>query len=90
MRNLLLMKMDIEGNEGRALEGARTLLSTFPPCFVQIELVPRFLAHAGTPIDRVIENLEEAGYNTSLADPVAGGAFLLWQRDLLGCLSRLH
>uniref|UniRef100_A0A7S1SEP2 Methyltransferase FkbM domain-containing protein n=1 Tax=Alexandrium catenella TaxID=2925 RepID=A0A7S1SEP2_ALECA len=90
MKNLLLMKMDIEGNEGRALEGARTLLATFPPCYIQIELVPRFLKNAGTSIGSVIELLNDAGYNTTFADPVNGNSFLTWQKDLLGCLWRMH
>uniref|UniRef100_A0A7S2HGT9 Methyltransferase FkbM domain-containing protein n=1 Tax=Alexandrium andersonii TaxID=327968 RepID=A0A7S2HGT9_9DINO len=90
MKNLVLMKMDIEGSEGHALEGAETLMSTFPPCFLQIELIAKYLDAAGTPIRDVLDRLNAWGYETMFADPVVGKAFLAWQRDTKECVRRLQ
>merc|ERR1719421_991824 len=53
LKKVLVMKMDIEGNEGRALHGATQFLKEHPPCYLMVELKPTWLQNAGTPIEDV-------------------------------------
>merc|ERR1719373_269322 len=89
LEKLMAMKMDIEGNEGKALKGAVKLLAKFPPCFLMIELNPLWLEEVGTPCDTVKQQLDGAGYNTEAIDCGADvQTYTLLQRNLKECAVR--
>lgn len=60
---VLSAKVDIEGNEGRFLQGAKTFFSKHPPCYLMIELIHEWLEAAGTPLPKILAQLKEWGYN---------------------------
>jgi len=58
-----ILKVDIEGAEGQALEGAsRTLAGDHPPRLVFLELHPEYLPQFATTREAVLKHLTEAGY----------------------------
>jgi FkbM family methyltransferase len=63
LRELKLVKLDIEGAEVRALRGARDLLKAHRPVFI-IEVEPGHLERQGTSIEQLARLLEEARYET--------------------------
>lgn len=89
-RKVLVMKMDIEGNEGRAFAGATKFLGTSPPCFLMVELSTSWLANAGTPLADVRSSLEKFGYEVG---PDVGSkpvdTYFLQQKDVEGCIQRV-
>eukprot|EP00747_Dinoflagellata_sp_TGD_P183946 gnl/TRDRNA2_/TRDRNA2_39185_c0_seq1.p1 gnl/TRDRNA2_/TRDRNA2_39185_c0~~gnl/TRDRNA2_/TRDRNA2_39185_c0_seq1.p1 ORF type:complete len:317 (+),score=41.56 gnl/TRDRNA2_/TRDRNA2_39185_c0_seq1:94-1044(+) len=88
MRNLLAMKMDIEGSEGRALEGARELLAAYPPCFMVIEVNP-----ARVDVEHIGSLLRRAGYDLSQTCwrcQAYNVPHFLKQADFDSCIARLH
>jgi len=89
LRNVLVAKMDIEGNEGKALKGATRLLKEAPPCYLMIELSADFLGAAGTPIEEVTKLLGDAGYDVSAVHSYGIDTYRLQQKDLGACLKRL-
>jgi len=86
---VLVAKMDIEGNEGQALLGAKEFLASSPPCYLFIELQPEWLKRAGTTIESVLKQLEDANYDTSTVNPTAVNTYKLPQRDMPSCVNRL-
>lgn len=83
------MKMDIEGNEGRALKEAKRLLAN-PPCILNIELNRKFLSRAGTPREDVVEMLRHAGYNISTDGRPSITSDLYFQTDFESCKARFQ
>jgi FkbM family methyltransferase len=59
-----LLKLDLEGFELRALNGARQLLAARPPAFVLVEVVDAFLRSNGGSAAALFENLRRAGYHS--------------------------
>jgi FkbM family methyltransferase len=57
-----LVKMDIQGGEGHALEGMRRCLADNPGCRLMIEYWPRGLAACGTPAMPLLDRLTELGF----------------------------
>jgi len=90
MSNVLYAKMDIEGNEGRAIAGAQNFFSHSPPCALFIELNPTFLASAGTSPQEIKRQLDHFGYDVYLNFVQMGVNHEFRQRDYNGCVSRLH
>mmetsp|Transcript_50228 Transcript_50228/g.116615 ORF Transcript_50228/g.116615 Transcript_50228/m.116615 type:complete len:305 (+) Transcript_50228:98-1012(+) len=90
MMKLLYMKMDIEGSEGRALQGAKKLLSKAPPCHVSVELNPVLLERVGSHFNDVVARLEGAGYDTRAIPLGESNTFSVTQRNLQHCLQRLR
>jgi FkbM family methyltransferase len=90
LQKVLAMKMDIEGSEGHALEGAAKFMAEYPPCYLMTEIQPTMLEHAGTPCPEVRRHLETAGYSTSPITCDTVQTVFLQQRDLQKCLSRFQ
>jgi FkbM family methyltransferase len=93
LQNVLAMKIDIEGHEGKALQGATNLLAKYPPCYIMIEMNPEWLQRAGTPCDSVKGQLQSAGYgvqdiNCSPHD-WSMDTYFLEHSDVQTCLRRL-
>ena len=86
---ILVAKMDIEGNEGQALLGAKELLASSPPCYLVIELQPEWLNRAGTSIQSVLKQLEASNYDTSTVEPTTVNTYKLPQRNMSSCVNRL-
>lgn len=63
VRNIQAIKMDIEGGELRALQGAVKLLQTERPLLV-CELLTSHTSHMGYKPEEVIQLLESIGYKT--------------------------
>ena len=57
-----LLKMDIEGAEGRALVGLRRMLAARRIDRVLVELHPRMLLDQGMSVERVVDDLRGFGY----------------------------
>lgn len=90
LQKVLAMKMDIEGNEGRAFKGATRFLEEFPPCYLLVELVAEWLEKAGTPCESVKQLLDRAGYDLGEAKEIKCNQddIMLKQRDMAKCLAR--
>ena len=61
-RQIRLLKIDVEGHEQSVLHGARQLLSKRRCDAVLMELNPAALAGAGTTVDDLVAEMDEAGY----------------------------
>ena len=61
-RQIRLLKIDVEGHERSVLHGARQLLSKRRCDAVLMELNPAALAAAGTTVDDLVAEMDEAGY----------------------------
>jgi hypothetical protein len=57
-----LLKMDIEGAEGRALQGLSRSLASRRVARILLEVHPRHLLDQGTSAERVISCLRDHGY----------------------------
>jgi FkbM family methyltransferase len=57
-----VLKMDIEGAEGRALDGLQRALADRRIRFLVLELHPEFLRNQGTSVERVVATLRGYGY----------------------------
>lgn len=90
LSNVFYAKVDIEGNEGRALAGGQELFSKYPPCVLFIELVPGFLSSAGTSVEKVKDMLTGYGYDSLRAKPEGSYNWEFWQKDFDKCVSRLQ
>lgn len=74
-----LLKIDIEGAELLALEGARGLLERFSPAVI-VEVTPRFLAAFDSSVEELFILMASFGYRAFRIDetelvPVGGGDF---------------
>ena len=86
LKNVLLAKVDIEGNEGRLFEGGQTFFSTHAPCILHIELNPDFLINAGTSLDKVKEQIRGFGY---VQKSMSGYDYIMHQEDQSACFARV-
>merc|ERR1712232_1369849 len=83
LTQLLVAKIDIEGSEGHAIEGAMKLFANTPPCMLMIELNSDWLQRAGTPLNSVVLRLHDVGYDTSsinMSEEIA--TYFLKQQDM--------
>lgn len=90
LKNVLVAKVDIEGSEGKFLQGAEQLLADNPPCYLMMELNPSFLKNAGTPVPFIEDLLRKAGYERKeqMQEPNRTDDALFVQEDLEGCKAR--
>lgn len=89
LQKVLAAKIDIEGSEGRMLNGGSTFISNHAPCFLITELTPALLEKAGTPYKSVLNTLSQAGYGSLTALPGAPDHYYIEQHDLPACISRV-
>ena len=68
-KNLAVIKMDIEGSEGLALQGGRKVFIDMKIPYIVTEFSPRMLREAGTDPIKYVQEFIDAGYD------VAEGAF---------------
>merc|ERR1712232_852297 len=68
MRRVGLMKIDVEGWEGKVLYGCKRLFTEAPPCMIKLEMSDSFLALAGTPRKEVQQFLSAHGYIETARD----------------------
>lgn len=68
-----LMKVDVEGFEGRVLDGAARLLAGGVPCV--LELHPRQLSLSGDSADAVSARLIDHGYSLEVVDRNPNGLY---------------
>jgi FkbM family methyltransferase len=58
-----VIKIDVEGAEGKVLEGMRNLLhSPTRPAHLFIEFHPQFLSKFGTSLPQILNQIEQTGY----------------------------
>jgi FkbM family methyltransferase len=86
LKSVVVMKSDIEGNEGRMLRGGYTFFTKYPPCYLQFELHPDWLKSAGTPYTEVLQVLTDFGYK--MAHHMGGYDYQFEQNDMASCLKR--
>jgi hypothetical protein len=67
-RQIRLLKIDVEGHERSVLRGARRLFTQRKCDAVLMELNPGALASAGTSVDDLVADMEEAGYEPFKVD----------------------
>jgi FkbM family methyltransferase len=58
-----VVKMDVEGHEGRVLRGMRGILARTPGIRILMEFAPEMMARAGVPAAEVVALLEGFGLN---------------------------
>eukprot|EP00747_Dinoflagellata_sp_TGD_P125128 gnl/TRDRNA2_/TRDRNA2_174111_c1_seq9.p1 gnl/TRDRNA2_/TRDRNA2_174111_c1~~gnl/TRDRNA2_/TRDRNA2_174111_c1_seq9.p1 ORF type:complete len:288 (-),score=27.73 gnl/TRDRNA2_/TRDRNA2_174111_c1_seq9:362-1225(-) len=91
MRRVLVMKLDVEGFEGRSLLGAQDLMGAAPPCLLMVELNAGWMRRAGTPMHRLFNYLESQGYSTQDArnwtSKFRQFDVFFWQKDIAKCIS---
>ncbi len=67
-KNLALIKLDIEGSEGKAIEGGRDLIVKYHIPFIYMEWAPSRLRLKGTEPRSFLEFYEKNGYKISKID----------------------
>lgn len=67
-KNIALLKMDIEGSEGKAIESGIELISEYHIPFLFIEFNPDYLKMQGTDPKHFLETFERNGYKISTID----------------------
>ena len=67
-KNLALIKLDIEGSEGNAIEGGIDLIIEYHIPFILLEFSPRLLKLKGTDPKIFLEMFENNGYKISKKD----------------------
>ena len=65
-KNLALIKMDIEGSEGKAIEGGIELINEYHVPYILIEFTPRTLIEHGTDPKKFLELFIDNGYHIKL------------------------
>lgn len=71
-KNLALIKLDIKGSEGKAIEGGFDLISKYHVPFIFMELTPSYLKLKGTNPKHLLEIFETNGYKFSVIDFLSG------------------
>jgi len=92
MHKVLVMKIDIEGSEGRALYGAQKFLAESPPCYLRIELMQEWLRRARTPLSELLAYLRTKGYDVDGQRRVSflDHDFVFSQKRLHECIDGKH
>ena len=67
-RNLLLIKMDIEGAEGRVIEGGIELITKYHIPIIFFEYSPGYLRRLRTDIKTFLQIFVDNGYKISILD----------------------
>lgn len=67
-KNLALIKIDIEGSEGKAIEGGLDLIIKYHVPFVVMEWIPKYLKIKGTDPKLLLEIFKNNGYQLSITD----------------------
>ena len=67
-KNLALIKLDIEGSEGKAIEGGIDLIIKYHVPFIFMEWTPRLLKLKGTDPKSLLQIFENNGYKISTKD----------------------
>ena len=67
-KNLALIKIDIEGSEGKAINSGIELITKYHIPFIFVEFVPDYLKIQGTDPKEFLETFEKNGYKISLQD----------------------
>ena len=65
-KNLAMIKMDIEGSEGRAIESGIEFITKYHVPFIFIEFVPELLIENGTNPKKFLEMLIRNGYKINV------------------------
>eukprot|EP00747_Dinoflagellata_sp_TGD_P111537 gnl/TRDRNA2_/TRDRNA2_171245_c0_seq10.p1 gnl/TRDRNA2_/TRDRNA2_171245_c0~~gnl/TRDRNA2_/TRDRNA2_171245_c0_seq10.p1 ORF type:complete len:370 (-),score=55.53 gnl/TRDRNA2_/TRDRNA2_171245_c0_seq10:89-1198(-) len=87
---IFVMKMDVEGSEGKVIKGASHFFQHQPPCVLELELVDDWLARAGTPKKSVLDKLIEYGYSVPSEVSNSVGTYIIRQSDWQTCVSRFQ
>lgn len=66
--NLALIKLDIEGSEGNAIEGGLDLITNYHVPFVVMEWIPKYLKLKGTNPKSLLEIFKNNGYKFSITN----------------------
>ena len=66
--NLALIKIDIEGSEGKAIEGGIELITRYHIPFIVLEFTPSYLKLHGTDPREFLELFQKNGYHLSTKD----------------------
>lgn len=64
-KNLVLIKMDVEGSEGKAIEGGIEIITKYQVPFIFMEFCPKFLRIHGTEPKELLKLFENNGYKIS-------------------------
>jgi hypothetical protein len=67
-KNVALIKLDVEGSEGKAIEGGIDLIVKYHVPFIFIEWTPRQLILKGTDPKLFLQIFENNGYKISTKD----------------------
>lgn len=67
-KNVALLKLDIEGTEGKAIEGGIDLIIKYHVPFIFMEWTPRLLKLKGTDPKSLLQIFENNGYKISTKD----------------------
>ena len=71
-KNLALMKLDIEGSEGKAIESGKELITKYHIPFIFMEWTPKALKLKGTDPELFLKLLINNGYKISKKDFLSG------------------
>lgn len=89
MQSIFAMKIDIEGYDFYALQGAQHLFEKYPPCMVKHEVYKSYVHSLNTTF---VPFMEERGYvlrNDLISNGGKKDNFLWQQRDMESCIARL-
>ena len=67
-KNLALIKMDVEGAEGKAFDGGIEFITKYHIPFIFFEFDPRFLKRLGTDLKKFLQLFADNGYKISIKD----------------------
>ena len=65
-KNIVLIKLDIEGGEGKAIESGIEIITKFHVPFIFVEFSPVFLKEHGTDPKNFLKFFTENGYKISI------------------------
>lgn len=73
-----VVKMDVEGHEGRVLRGMRGILARSPGIRIMMEFAPEMMARSGVPVTEVVALLSGLGLNAWTIDAEGGLTAAPW------------
>lgn len=62
-RRVGLMKVDIEGYEGKAMAGAKRMMATSPPFYLMLEVLPKHMKRSGSDPAQLLVDIFQYGYS---------------------------